>query len=387
MTSYAETVAAKCIECGQCIDECDFLIAYGKTPKELADEALNTGFSNNPILPYSCNICGYCQKLCPENLNLGLMIMEARGKLVSKGTGPLPGHRPAIDGQEFYLSESFRIISAGKGTESCDAVFFPGCALSAYSPDLVKAAYSHLTTQYANLGIALGCCGGPSVLIGKTDYANQITEQLEQDIKRLGASKIIVACPYCYKRFSEQLTDVKPVSLYNVLSETGAKFPEKGNNTYTIHDPCSARGHPEIQDAVRSLISKAGYMVQEHVHTRDNTHCCGMGGMVFLANADVGAAKTERTIRESSHDLVTYCATCRDIFSGQGKKCVHLLDLLFGKNPAEQAAKAPNPPEIATENMKTLNQWARNLAKEIENESVLSPWIDDLTEEVKHESK
>ena len=75
MTNYAETVATKCIECGQCTDECDFLIAYGKTPKELANEALNTKFSDNPVLPYSCNICGYCQKLCPENLDLGLMIM------------------------------------------------------------------------------------------------------------------------------------------------------------------------------------------------------------------------------------------------------------------------------------------------------------------------
>ena len=387
MTSYAENVAEQCIECGQCTDECDFLIAYRKTPKELANEALNTNFSNNPVLPYSCNICSYCQKLCPENLDIGLMIMEAREKLVSERIGPLPGHQPAVEGQEFYLSDNFRIISAGKGSESCDAVFFPGCALSAYSPDLVKAAYSYLKTQHANLGIALGCCGGPSELIGKTDYANQITEQLEHDIKFLGASEIIVACPYCYKRLSERLTDVKPVSLYRVLSEAGAKSPEKGNRTYSIHDPCSARGQPEIQDAVRSLISEAGYTIDEHEHTRDNTHCCGMGGMVFLANADVGAAKTERTIRESSHDLVTYCATCRDIFSGQGKKCVHLLDLLFDKNPVDQASKAPNSPEIATENMRVLNRWARNLAKEIKHESVLSQWTGDLKEGMKHESK
>ena len=103
MTSYAETVAAQCIECDQCTEECDFLIAYGKKPKELADKALNTNFSDDPVLPYSCNICGYCQKLCPENLNLGLMIMEARQKLVSEKIGPLPSHQPAIEGQEFYI--------------------------------------------------------------------------------------------------------------------------------------------------------------------------------------------------------------------------------------------------------------------------------------------
>lgn len=370
VVGYAETVVAQCIECGQCTDECDFLIAYGKKPKELADEALNTNFSNDPVLPYSCNICGYCQKICPENLNLGLMIMEARQKLVSEGVGPLPSHQPAIEGQEFYISDNFRTVSVSEGAKSCDAVFFPGCALSAYSPDLVKATYLYLTAKYPKLGIALGCCGGPSELIGKINYANQITEQLEQDIKRFDASEIIVACPHCYKRLSERLIDIKPVSLYKVLSETGTEFPEKRNSTYSIHDPCSARNQPEIQNAVRSLISKAGYTIDEHTHTRDNTYCCGMGGMVFLANAEVGAAKAERTIRESPHDLVTYCATCRDTFSGQGKKCVHLLDLLFNKNLAEQGVKAPNAPEVAAKNLKILSQWVKNLTEEMNSDNL-----------------
>ena len=80
---------------------------------------------------------------------------------------------------------------------------------------------------------------------------------------------------------------------------------------------------------------------------------------MFLVNSGVGAAKAERTIRESPHDLVTYCATCRDVFAGQGTKCVHLLDLLFNKNPTEQAVKVPNTLEVATKNMKILNQWVR----------------------------
>jgi Fe-S oxidoreductase len=365
VTSYTETVASQCIECNQCTEECDFLITFGKTPKKLANEILNISFFDNSLFPYSCNICGYCQKLCPNDLDLGLMIMEAREKLVLERIGPLSGHQPAIEGQEFYISENFRFVSAGKGVKSCDTIFFPGCALSAYSPNLVKATYSSLTVKYPDLGIALGCCGGPSELIGKTGYANQITEKLEQDIKRLGASEIVIACPYCYKRLSEQLTYLKPVSLYNVLSEAGVKIPETGNSTYSIHDPCSARNQPIIHDAMRSLISKAGYTIDETTHTRENTHCCGMGGMVFLVNTKVGAAKAQRTIGESSYDLVTYCATCRDIFSGQGKRCVHVLDLLFNKNSDEQAGKAPNSPEIATTNLKSLNRWVRDLATEI----------------------
>jgi hypothetical protein len=64
-----------------------------------------------------------------------------------------------------------------------------------------------------------------------------------------------------------------------------------------------------------------------------------------------------------------------------------LLDLLFNKNPAEQAAKAPNAPEVATNNMKVLNLWVRDLAKEMKHESVLNQGVGNLTEEIKHESK
>ena len=74
MTSHGETVANQCIECGKCSDECDFLISYAKTPRELAEEALLTNFSNDPVLPYSCNICGYCKEFCPDELDIGLMI-------------------------------------------------------------------------------------------------------------------------------------------------------------------------------------------------------------------------------------------------------------------------------------------------------------------------
>ena len=144
MTNYAETVATKRIECGQCTDECDFLIAYGKKPKELADEALKTNFSDDPVLPYSCNICGYCQKLCPENLDLGLMIMEAREKLVSERIGPLPGHQPAIEGQEFYVSDNFRIISAGTVLHQLDQkIIYP------------HYDFKHLTEKYFEIGMKL----------------------------------------------------------------------------------------------------------------------------------------------------------------------------------------------------------------------------------------
>jgi Fe-S oxidoreductase len=360
MTQYAETVVNKCIECGVCINECDFLIAYGKSPLELAEKARTNNFSDDPILPYSCNICGYCKTLCPEDLDIGLMIAGIRERMVSEKTGPLPGHQPAIDGQEFYLSDNFRIVSAGENTDHCTKVFFPGCALSAYSPDLVKNSYAHLVNRFGNIGIALGCCGGPSELIGRSEYARKIAHQLEEEVKKTGATELIVSCPYCYKLLSKRLTSIKPVSLFPLLVSGGYQFTEKGTGTFSIHDPCSVRGEREIQNAVRSLAKTAGYTIEEHEHTRDNTHCCGMGGMVFLANATVGSGKASRTIHESPHDLVTYCATCRDIFAGQGKHSIHLLDLLFTPDPAGQATKAPNSPQVATNNLKTLNQWVKS---------------------------
>lgn len=360
MGSNIELISSRCTECGRCADECDFLIAYGKTPKELAEEASSTLFSADPALPYSCNTCGRCATKCPEELDVGRMFMEVRAEMVRKGTGPLRAHRPAVDGQEFYLSDQFWTVSGGSGGGSCDRLFFPGCSLSSYSPEIVSKAYAYLSSKLGGLGIGLGCCGGPSELIGKTDRARAVAARLEGELERLGVREIIVVCPFCYALLSKRLPKVKVSSIYPVLDRIYDGRPG-GKGTYALHDPCKARHRPEIQDAVRSLIAKAGFEVEELAHNRADTQCCGMGGMASLVNPRLCALRSRRTTEATEKDLVTYCVSCRTIFSQGGKRTLHVLDLLFADGPEKKAA--PSRPPTAMGNLKAVHRWARELSR------------------------
>jgi hypothetical protein len=63
---------------------------------------------------------------------------------------------------------------------------------------------------------------------------------------------------------------------------------------------------------------------------------------MWLANRPLAKAVVQRRIAESPLDYVTYCAMCRDLFAAQGKRSLHLLDLLLEADP-ESRSHRPGP--------------------------------------------
>jgi Fe-S oxidoreductase len=125
-------------------------------------------------------------------------------------------------------------------------------------------------------------------------------------------------------------------------------------HTFSIHDPCSTRFEPDIQSSIRKLIQAAGHGVCELEHSRDSTHCCGLGGMAFAVDSNLSAKKAMRTVIESKHDLITYCASCRGNLAAQGASVLHILDLIFGEIWQEKGVAPPAEPTIAQENQRAL---------------------------------
>jgi hypothetical protein len=63
---------------------------------------------------------------------------------------------------------------------------------------------------------------------------------------------------------------------------------------------------------------------------------------MFNANRPLADQVVERRIGESAGDYLAYCIMCRDRLARQGKRAVHLLDLLCGEE-YESAALRPAP--------------------------------------------
>ncbi|HCG7673510.1 TPA: (Fe-S)-binding protein [Vibrio parahaemolyticus] len=215
-------------------------------------------------------------------------------------------------------------------------VFMPGCSLPSYSPEAVAAIASYLKEVFPEMGAVQKCCGKPTAAIGQTEKFKERYGQLQADFDKLDAQEVIVACQSCYGMIKKSGGTQKPVSLWKLLPEIG--LPEalrgKAKNSdvvFTIHDSCSTRYEKELQDGIRWILNELGYKTSEPEHTRENTRCCGFGGMVVPANPDVATRVIKRRVEEFETDyVVVYCSACRASMMGVGTKSWHILDLMFG---------------------------------------------------------
>lgn len=118
--------AERCLacECKVCVENCEFLKKFCGTPKELAEKFRGGYFREKPQVPYSCNLCNLCERLCPEDLNVGKMCLELRGQLVEEGLGPLLGHKFVKMNQEWVLSDQFMFSLPDLRVSKCERIFF-----------------------------------------------------------------------------------------------------------------------------------------------------------------------------------------------------------------------------------------------------------------------
>jgi hypothetical protein len=142
--------------------------------------------------------------------------------------------------------------------------------------------------------------------------------------------------------FAEHLPRVSITSLWQDLVESG--LPEAGPagaaSTLAIHDPCTTRPYPAIQEAVRTILRRLGVDGEELALGRDKTECCGYGGLMLNANPELAREVAARRAGISPYDYLTYCAMCRDRLAAVGKRALHILDLVFpdtaGADPASR---------------------------------------------------
>ena len=108
---------------------------------------------------------------------------------------------------------------------------------------------------------------------------------------------------------------------------------------FGIHDSCPTRYNKKIQDGIRWILDQMEYETEEPLHTKENTRCCGFGGMVGPANPKMTQTiRNKRAAEYNTDHIVSYCAGCRGAMESAGKDSVHILDLIFGKRYTKSSA-------------------------------------------------
>jgi Fe-S oxidoreductase len=286
----------------------------------------------------SCSLCGLCEEVCPEDFAMQDLCLEARHSMVRRGKMPPSSHEFALLDMDFSQSDRFALARHEPG-HSCSAhVFFPGCQLCASSPLQVRRVYDQLRQSLqGGVGLILGCCGAPAYWAGQEQSFHREVDAFREKWISLGRPKVILACSTCYRMFKENLSDTQILSLWNVLEQIGLPEGERrlASAPLAVHDPCTTRPEPEIQEAVRRLLARLKMPVEELRLSRSKTECCGFGGLMQNANFGLAREVVARRAKESTLDYVTYCAMCRDNLASAGKRTMHLLDLIF-PDPAER---------------------------------------------------
>ena len=94
----------------------------------------------------------------------------------------------------------------------------------------------------------------------------------------------------------------------------------------------------------------------------DQAPCCGYGGLTQYANREVADEMTVQCLERSDLPYLSYCMACRDRFARQGRRSMHLLELVYN-TPADDC------PDISAKRKNRL-ELKYGLMKQIWNQEV-----------------
>jgi Fe-S oxidoreductase len=351
--------AQRCIQCSclECVKRCPFLDHYGGYPKLHIRTIYNNlaivmGNRTASRMINSCAICGLCARVCPNDLDMGAVCLEARRSLVAMKKMPTSAHDFALRNMASSGSEEFALCRNEPGTERSAWLFFPGCQLGASDPAIVERTYSWLRSRLprgddAGTGLLLRCCGAIGSWAGRDDLAQAERRALLDAWERMGRPVVVTACPSCARELQAVLPADRLRTIWDVAREFGLPVEGElaGLGDVRVLDPCAARDAPETRRAVRELLRRRGLRNASEGSRNgpepddgSQSECCGYGGLVTFAHP----ALAERfACRASSGDgkKITYCAMCRDLFARSGAEAYHILDILFAREPGDLAAR------------------------------------------------
>ena len=330
--------STNCVQCQICVNECQFLQRHGD-PKTLADN-YNSNNIHCLLTPFECSLCELCTAVCPHGVEPPQLFLEMRRESFERGQNDLPQHRGLRSYEKKGTSKRFSWYAL---PENCDAIFFPGCALTGSRSEITLKVFEQLQCNIPNIGIVLDCCTKPSHDLGDEEYFLTMFGEMKEYLQGQGIKTVLLACPNCDKVFKTYAEEFNVQTVYEILAVTESFSHQKSKGiTVALHDPCTARFNPPAQDSVRELLKNRGMTITDQLHSRETTFCCGEGGAVNCFKPEhAGTWSKKRLTEATGQHLVSYCAGCTQIL-GKHTQTSHILDLLFNESEKKSTvATAP----------------------------------------------
>ena len=189
------------------------------------------------------------------------------------------------------------------GKRGAELAYFVGCVASFFPrsyrvPQAMTALLEQAGTDFTTLGGQEWCCGYPLLSMGRLDRATALIRHNVEQIRALGASRVVFACPSCYHMWKFIYPDVlgediglEVLHAAELLDEMiGQGALELGDQSLraTYHDPCDLGRKSQVYEAPRSVLRRIpGLTFVEMGACRPISECCGGGGNLESFDPDV----------------------------------------------------------------------------------------------------
>ena len=286
-----------------------------------------------------CCFCGFCTATCQTHVLAPERMRDWRVLFMRAGLMPPDDSKLVMVDNEWNIFSAYRAVygigypeltsleqAAGNGPGLADTLFFPGCSLVSYAPELTRTVGRWLTDNGVAWALSTDCCGSPLMSAGLFDRAAALRQRILDQIRAAGIERVVTVCPGCGEEFVELMGDeVDIVPLPELLLKKSRAAERAGRPTgfaplpersVTFFDSCHDRFDGRHGAAIRALVARnlPETVRLEMDHRRKGTLCCGAGGAVAGYDGDVTERRVWRIIDEArktgAETLITTCPTC-----------------------------------------------------------------------------
>lgn len=224
-----------------------------------------------------CCFCGFCTATCQTHMLAPERMREWRELFMRANYMPPDDSRLVMVDNEWHIFSAYRAIyeigypeftylpqAAEAGPGPIDTLFFPGCSLVSYAPNLVRAVGRWLDDTGIAWALSDDCCGSPLMSAGLFDRAHALRQRVIDQMQAAGITRMVTICPGCGDEFAEQLegSGIEIVPLPEVLLKESRKrlasgkpsgFAPLDEKSLTFFDSCHDRADNRHGNAIRAL--------------------------------------------------------------------------------------------------------------------------------------
>ncbi len=313
---------------------------------------------------WGCTGCRHCTVYCDHGNEPGLVLFGGRAEAQRRGVAhpALTGYADRFRARDERLArQSKEQFGADRFAESGQVGFWPGCDTTdkgAVDVAAALAVFARAGAEHVKLVDAgLACAGYPLLAAGLTDLFRWHAGKVANVLRRFRT--VVINCSACLYALRAQYDGegvavrTEVLSLAEFLAQHASRLPTPATRrSVYYHDPCYLARYAGVIEPPRQVLAQVA-TVRELSWSRQDTECCGGGGLLPKTAPSTADAMARRRLAEVAAKgggmVVTSCGTCAFMLRRNQPASVEVADLptaiaLLTETPVEPLPATADDP-------------------------------------------